>query len=897
MHKDKFGITRITNTPVTIFLMLGALFLFLSSSIIWVTAQYKEQLQDNVYKEANVELTTNINALSSSINSRLILTEGLKAFVEAELAEDMTLGDPHFQSYAASIYRDFRGIRNLSVYPEGIGRYVYPLRGNEQVLGINLFKSTEIVLLENAWRTMNTTKMTIVPPRQLVQGGLGMVSRQSIFVEGRFWGFASVVLDVPPIFEEAGFYQANKGITMAVRANKNVFFGDEELFKQTSLIKQVPLPDGHWEIAALPKKERFIVVDQTILFIQLVSFVTLIVFILFLYGQLTQKKRLEKLVDERTQNLLAANHDLESAYEELAATEDTLREQYELLSEQEQALRKSEQQFRELLSRIEMASVMIDMQGKILFCNDYFLHLTGWTLDEVVGKDFRATFQPRRLTDSPFRPVTQDGITSLLDETFVQTRDGKERLLQWHSTYCHGQDGQPVIIAGIGEDITEKKQAEETIYYLAYHDQLSGLPNRALFQEKIEEYLEEAKQSNQKMAVLFLDLDQFKMINDTLGHAFGDQLLREVGQRLTSGVSDHLFVARIGGDEFTMIIPNITGMDQVHQMAQSILDLFQQPIFLNDQEFFITTSIGVTIFPDSGDSSTILIKNADVAMYRAKELGKNGYQIYDKLMNTDSSEQMNVINSLRKALSRDEFTVFYQPQIGTRNRKIVGLEALIRWHHPERGMIPPVQFIPIAEESGLIVPIGEWVLRTVCNQIKTWQDQGFPATRVAVNLSARQLKQNNFADVVRSILEETKLDPTYLELEITENMAMVDSNLATLHELKDMGITISIDDFGTHYSSLSYLKSLPVHKIKIDRSFVNGICNDPKDETIILAMLLVAKNLNLESLAEGVETSEQMAFLQEHHCDVIQGYYFYKPVPATDVEEIMRIHLAEENGR
>ncbi|MCL1466328.1 EAL domain-containing protein [Argonema galeatum] len=439
-------------------------------------------------------------------------------------------------------------------------------------------------------------------------------------------------------------------------------------------------------------------------------------------------------------------------------------------------------------------------------------------------------------------------------------------------------------------DITERRMAEQTIRYQALHDLLTDLPNRILFNERLSAALSNAADSQGMLAVMFLDLDRFKTINDTLGHVFGDQLLQIVAERLTNCLWQHDTVARWGGDEFTLLLPQISCVEDAGRIAKIILDALKQPFNIEGHQLYISSSIGIAFYPYDGEDAETLIRNADVALYRAKEQGRNNYQFYKAAMNSEASELLILENKLHQALERGEFVVYYQPQVNTTTGKITEMEALVRWQHPDLGLISPAKFIPLAEENGLILPIGEWVLRTACAQNKVWQDAGFPSLCVAVNLSARQFQQPNLVEMVARVLSETGLLPCFLELEITESIAMqnLDFTRAILKDLHSMGVSISMDDFGTGYSSLSYLKKFPLDKLKIDQSFVRELTTDPNDAAIISAIAALGKVLNLKMVAEGVETEEQRDFLQSIQCEYMQGYLFSRPLSAKDATQILQ---------
>ncbi|MBT9613854.1 MAG: EAL domain-containing protein [Burkholderiales bacterium] len=439
-------------------------------------------------------------------------------------------------------------------------------------------------------------------------------------------------------------------------------------------------------------------------------------------------------------------------------------------------------------------------------------------------------------------------------------------------------------------DLEERKRVEQSIRHMAHHDALTGLPNRALFRDRLTHAMAQADRYHQKLAVMFLDLDRFKAINDTLGHNVGDQLLKIAAERLRSCVRDCDTVARLGGDEFTVVVEDIIEDHDAASVAQKILDTLSQPFNLYGHEVFISVSVGVTLYPSDDENADNLLRNADSAMYRAKENGRNNFQFYVADMNVKARERLMLESSLRRALDRGEFRLYYQPRVDLLSGRVIGAEALLRWRHPEMGLVPPAEFIPILDETGMIIPVGDWALREACRQNREWQDMGLPPIRVAVNLSVRQFIQKDLADTVIRALEVAGLAAKHLELEITEDLFLEhnETNIVTLARLKGMGIHISIDDFGTGYSSLSYLKRLPIDTLKIDQSFVRDIGTDPDNKAIASAIIAMASSLRLNVLAEGVETDEQLAFLRAQGCNEIQGFSFSHPLPAEEFEQLLR---------
>jgi diguanylate cyclase (GGDEF)-like protein len=439
----------------------------------------------------------------------------------------------------------------------------------------------------------------------------------------------------------------------------------------------------------------------------------------------------------------------------------------------------------------------------------------------------------------------------------------------------------------------DRERAEATVEHQAHYDLLTNLPNRNTFHDRLTVALAQAGRNRKMLAVLFVDLDRFKTIVDTLGHTIGDQLLRSVAERLGASLEAGDTLARLGGDEFVILLPQINRADRAVRVAQRVLEAIKPPFLFDNHELHVTMSIGITLYPYDGEDADTLLKNADTALYRAKEQGRNNYQLYTPAMNARAFERLALENSLRKALERNEFSLYYQPQVHMLTGGIVGIEAVLRWQHPDLGIVYPSEFISIAEETGLIGPLGEWVIRTACAQNQNWQKMGLPPMTMAVNLSARQFQQQDLVQSVARILKETDLDPRWLEMEITEGIAMQNADYTNvlLRGLKDMGVRVALDDFGTGYSSLSYLKKFPIDTLKIDQSFVRDLIIDPNDAAIANAVIVLAHSLKLKVVAEGVETREQEAFLREHQCDTYQGFLFSNALPADSFEMLLRKHL------
>jgi diguanylate cyclase (GGDEF)-like protein len=443
--------------------------------------------------------------------------------------------------------------------------------------------------------------------------------------------------------------------------------------------------------------------------------------------------------------------------------------------------------------------------------------------------------------------------------------------------------------------LTEQVQsAKVQLEHLVHHDVLTDLPNRTLLQDRLGQAIELARRQDRQLAVMFMDLDQFKHINDSLGHAVGDQLLQSVAERLMGCVRHLDTISRQGGDEFVLLLPYIEHAEDAAFTAQKILVALAQPHRIDENTIHIGASIGISIYPDDGQDAETLIKCADSAMYHAKENGRNNYQFFEQGMNVRAVERQFIEGGLRRALELQEFVLHYQPKINLHNGAIVGVEALIRWRHPQRGLLSPVQFVPIAEDCGLILPIGRWVLREACRQARAWQDAGLPPITVAINTSAAEFRADDFLDNLRATLEASRLEPRFLELELTESVLMRDAEAtgSVLHALADLGIKLAVDDFGTGYSSLSYLRRFPIDTLKIDQSFVSRMTHNPDDAAVVGAVISMAKSLRLRVIAEGVETAEQAAFLQTQHCDEGQGYLFGRPVAAAALASLLQTGIS-----
>ncbi len=557
---------------------------------------------------------------------------------------------------------------------------------------------------------------------------------------------------------------------------------------------------------------------------------------------------------------------------------------------QRQAVSEAETRYQSLFQDVPVGLFRLIPSGRIVEANPAFVQMLGYrdkeelrsinALDLCVDSDALKQWQERLRREGTVRDVE------------LRVRRGDGRVI-WVRNSAHAvsrADGQVLCYDGFVEDITDRREAEERLSYLANHDLLTGLPNRALLNDRLHQAMIDADRHERLVGVMFIDLDHFKNINDTLGHETGDRLLKSVADRLSTCVREGDTVARLSGDEFTLVLAGMAHVDDAARVAQKLIDSFSVPFRMAERELFVSPSVGITLYPFDDNSIEGLLKNADIAMYRAKEQGRNTYQFYAAEMTSKAFERLALESNLRRALDKNEFLLYYQPIVSFRSGEIIGVEALMRWAHPELGMVPPAQFIPLAEDTGLIEAIGEWVLHTACAQHQAIRKMGIEAPRFAVNISARQFRQRGFNRVIEQALVSGNMKPGDLELELTESMLMhnVDGAAQILQQLAELGVQLCIDDFGIGYSSLSYLKRFPIDWLKIDQSFVRDITTDPDDAAITTAIIAMARSLNIKVIAEGVETESQFAFLRSRDCDAMQGHLFSCALGADDLVALLK---------
>ena len=560
----------------------------------------------------------------------------------------------------------------------------------------------------------------------------------------------------------------------------------------------------------------------------------------------------------------------------------------------EKALRQSEEKYRTILESIQEGYFEVDLNGNFTFYNDSMSRLTGHSKEDLLGMNHKQ-FTSKETAKEVFQAFNEVYTTGEPSKGFdwqIIRKDGGEGFIEASVTLQKDSSGKPTGFKGMIRDITERKRTEQQINYMATHDVLTGLPNRLMFSQLLNQAIRSAQRHKRQLAVFFIDLDRFKTINDSLGHEAGDRLLKEMARRFKKSLRADDVIGRLGGDEFVILIEEVNELSQIAIVAHKILSSTIKPMVLPGEECRVTASIGISIYPKDGKDEQSLMKNADIAMYFAKEEGKNNYQFYSKDIQSQSNERFSIETNLRRALERNELSLEYQAKVDFKTGMITGVEALLRWQNPSLGSVTPTQFIPVAEETGLIVPIGRWVMKTACAQNVAWQRQGLPPVCMAVNLSLRQLMDDNLLEDIKAALDDSGMAPNLLELEITESMVMHNPArlIEVLTNIKKLGVRLAIDDFGTGYSSLAQIKNFPIDTLKVDRSFIRNLPQDSENKAITEAIITMGKTLSLTVVAEGVETQEQEDFLRDHICDEMQGFYFSKPIAPDKFADLLRNH-------
>ena len=607
------------------------------------------------------------------------------------------------------------------------------------------------------------------------------------------------------------------------------------------------------------------------------------------------RDRLSKQIKAQTANLTEANARLAMEIAERRHTQQALQEEKDLIAH--------------LMDISPVGIILLDRDGDLTFANQRAEDLLGLVIGkEAAGKmerpDWKITdLEGKDLPEEelPFAQVRRFSMPIYDARYMIEKPDGEKVKLSINASPVLDSNGNYNGVVAAYNDITEQVEIEERFRYLATHDSLTDLPNRVLFNDRLDHALSHARRAETQLAVMFLDLDGFKAFNDAFDHERGDELLVMVARRLEGCVRASDTVARVGGDEFVILLEKLNSAEDAVPVAKKLLEVIAEPFTIQELEAIITASVGISIFPENGDSASALLQRSDAAMYRAKQQGKNRFEFFSPEMLARSLDRLKLIGEMNHALEREQFILHYQPQVSIKTGLIVGFEALIRWNHPEHGLVSPEVFIPLAEETGLIKEIGAWVIRTACRQLKDWQDQGLVLVKVGVNLSERQLKTDEIVDLVREVLEENQVPPSMLELEFTENIIYqnLDDLMERFEKIKQVGVQIAIDDFGSGYTSLNQLSRFPFDTLKIDQTFVSSPMVDAKDSVVVTGIVLIARNLGMKVIAEGVETQDQLVFYELQGCSVIQGWYFHKSLPSDDCTELLRkggIQQERESG-
>ena len=976
-----------TGVAIGVFLIAA----FAAEGLVWRFEQYRRQHEHT---------TAAGYAADRAQTLRMCIERAMAAnYALATLLRQGHGSVPNFSRVSDEMLPFYPGASELALAAGGVISEVAPLQGNEKALGLNVLTSpsqhTEAAI------SRDTGKLTLAGPLDLVQGGIGLVGRLPVFLDGpgdsRFWGFTEVVMRLPEALAPAQLPQLlTQGYDYQLwRVNpdtgtRQVIEASQPYLTFDPVEAAVQLPNGNWTLSIVPitgwnhPLELTLEIALGLIVSMLLAYVAKLALDLKF-----QEQGLEALVTERTAEAMLAKNQLEATFnaipdliwvkdingvylncnpqlgllygvqcadvigktdydftdKELAdyfregdrnamnADEPTVNEvwltfagdRYRGLFETIktpirdaagklvgilgisrditdhkrtlEALRESEARLNVTLESTQIGIWEWDIAREVWHTSASYYTMLGY--DPKPGPGDRALWLSRVHPDD--RQGVADKIQAMLAggpavpyqyETRMLHADGSYRWISVRGkTVARDSRGNPTRMLGVRIDISDLKDAEERIHWLAHFDLLTGLPNRALLNARMTHAIDVAQRNQTPLALIFLDLDHFKNVNDTLGHRIGDELLMEVAERMKDVVREEDMVSRQGGDEFVVVLPGATA-EAAAAVAVKLLEAIARHYEIDQYELVVTPSIGISLYPDHGEDFDALFKCADIAMYRAKRDGRNTYRFFTAEMQAHSTRSLQMENALRRALERDEFSLNYQPQIALSDGRVIGAEALLRWQHPEWGTVSPAEFIPIAEDSGQILKIGEWVLRTAAGQMKTWIDSGLGPMVVAVNISALQFRDSQLPALLGRVLEEVRLPAEYLELELTEGVAMGDplGTIAIMENLHQRGIHMSIDDFGTGYSSLNYLKRFQIYKLKIDQSFVHNITEDPEDRAIVRAIIGLARSLNMQTIAEGVESADQLTFLREQGCDGVQGYYFSKPLSTEKFEEYVRQH-------
>lgn len=804
------------------------------------SARLVQQEQHKNHLEKNTRLVQ--SRLTTAIQIPLNTVASMQAFM---LAGPTLPSYDSFDKFASNMLRRTPAVGGFAyVDADQVIRHFYPLKGNEKAIGLDLKTRPAAPYVAKAIRQ---NRLVMSPPVVTVQGHLSTIARMPLFRDGKLLGLVQGVIDIHKTLQLA-LKDLGSDVHVSIKDKSgHLFWGPTQIPRQFRRIK-IKLGDGYWHARVWLDAGDSSNFNGTRLELWLIGGALLLSLLFIVNSSFTERQRLTKAVQLKTAQLAA-----------------------------------NEARWRSLLEQVNLMGIGLDKTGCISYVNPYFCNITGFDAKEVIGRNWFEDFLPagiQKQLNNVF-DMLKAGETTSQHLNPVLTKSGEERIVSWFNARVLDEKGEFDGSISIGEDITARQEMEKRLDYLAYHDTLTGLPNRTLFLDRLEHAVKRAQRDNTLLALLVVDLDQFKTVNDSLGHFVGDLLLQEIAQRFGNAVRSADTVARIGGDEFTVLLENIHHVSVVEDVANNLLKELAQPIELEKNKLYISASIGIVLYPMADDEIEDLLRAADTAMYYAKADGRNGFRFYQASMSAIVHNQLNLGTNLHDALENKDFSLVFQPIVDIKTNIVTGYEALLRWHQAGQGWVAPTDFIPVAESSGLIVQIGYWVLRQACRSFNVLKDQAKSEISMSVNVSGHQFRDNNFLANFRDILDEEGMAAQNLVIEVTESQLMEETQVAlqVLHGLRDMGCRIAIDDFGTGYSSLSYLRMFPVDVFKVDRSFIADLATDQNSIALMNSILMIADSLHIEVIAEGVETQEQIDILKRLGLQSAQGYYLGKPTP------------------